>query len=162
MIELIRQKRVKDKFRREFGSSIDDFFAHEDDRPSDDSLKTDILGQTPTASDGAQLNDDLLLARLEEANQVLDEGADKKDELALKEHRARVQQILLRLEEEIKQNKFEDVLTPAQAQDRAMQVLTPDDEKFVEQVDQEYYTRVRSSEEYYRRKRLILASLDRL
>ena len=29
MIELIRQKRMKDKFKREFGANIDDFFEEE-------------------------------------------------------------------------------------------------------------------------------------
>jgi len=43
-----------------------------------------------------------------------------------------------------------------------METLTPEDHKFMEQLDQEYYTRVKSSEEYYRRKRLILMNLDRL
>ena len=34
--------------------------------------------------------------------------------------------------------------------------MTAEDKEFVEMVDQEYYKRVKTSSEYYRRKKLIL------
>lgn len=43
-----------------------------------------------------------------------------------------------------------------------MKNLTEEDKEFVEQVDQEYYKRVRTSDEFYRRKKLILMNLEKL
>ena len=43
-----------------------------------------------------------------------------------------------------------------------MKNLTAEDREFVEQVDQEYYKRVRTSDEFYRRKKLILMILEKL
>lgn len=40
--------------------------------------------------------------------------------------------------------------------------MTPEDKEFVEMVDQEYYKRVKTSSEYYRRKKLILQNLEKL
>ena len=42
------------------------------------------------------------------------------------------------------------------------QVLSEADREFVEQMDQEYFTRVKSSDSFYRRKNLILQNLQRL
>ena len=43
-----------------------------------------------------------------------------------------------------------------------MEHLSAEDKEFIEQVDEEYYTRVKSSDDFYRRKRLILMNLDKL
>ena len=43
-----------------------------------------------------------------------------------------------------------------------MSQLTEEDKEFVENIDDEYYKRVRTSDEYYRRKKLILMHLDKL
>lgn len=40
--------------------------------------------------------------------------------------------------------------------------MTPEDKEFLEMVDQEYYKRVKTSSEYYRRKKLILQNLEKL
>ncbi len=40
--------------------------------------------------------------------------------------------------------------------------MTPKDKQFIEEIDQEYYRRVETSDDYYKRKRLILQNLDRL
>lgn len=40
--------------------------------------------------------------------------------------------------------------------------MTDEDREFVENIDDEYYKRVRSSDEFYRRKKLILMNLDKL
>lgn len=40
--------------------------------------------------------------------------------------------------------------------------MTPEDKEFVQMVDQEYYKRVKTSDEFYRRKKLILMNLDKL
>lgn len=40
--------------------------------------------------------------------------------------------------------------------------LSAEDKEFVESIDKEYYKRVHTSEDYYKRKRLILQNLDRL
>jgi hypothetical protein len=60
------------------------------------------------------------------------------------------------LELEVAQNKFEDVLTKDKARELAMSNLTEKDKQFIEEVDQEYYRRVQTSDDYYKRKRLIL------
>ncbi len=43
-------------------------------------------------------------------------------------------------------NKFQDILTPEQRQEKSMETLTAEDQKFMEQIGDEYYTRVTSSE----------------
>lgn len=40
--------------------------------------------------------------------------------------------------------------------------MTAEDRDFVENIDAEYYKRVKTSDEYYRRKKLILANLEKL
>lgn len=45
---------------------------------------------------------------------------------------------------------------------KIMSQLTEEDKEFVEKIDDEYYKRVRSSDEFYRRKKLILMNLDKL
>ena len=40
--------------------------------------------------------------------------------------------------------------------------MTDEDREFVTQIDAEYYKRVRSSDEFYRRKKLILMNLEKL
>ena len=70
--------------------------------------------------------------------------------------------MLRRLEMEVAQNKFEDVLTKEKAREMALSNLTEKDKQFIEEIDQEYYRRVQTSDDYYKRKRLILQNLDRL
>ena len=41
-------------------------------------------------------------------------------------------------------------------------VMTEEDREFMANVDAEYYKRVKTSDEFYRRKKLILSSLDKL
>ena len=43
-----------------------------------------------------------------------------------------------------------------------MKNLTPADKEFIATIDDEYYKRVKTSDEFYRRKKLILMHLDRL
>ena len=43
-----------------------------------------------------------------------------------------------------------------------MRQMTAEDRDFVERIDDEYYKRVKTSEEFYRRKKLILMNLDKL
>lgn len=40
--------------------------------------------------------------------------------------------------------------------------MTAEDKEFVEMIDQEYYKRVKTSDEFYRRKKLILKNLEKL
>ena len=40
--------------------------------------------------------------------------------------------------------------------------MTEEDKEFVESIDDQYYKRVKTSEEFYRRKKLILMNLDKL
>ena len=71
-------------------------------------------------------------------------------------------EVLRKLEAEITMNKFDDVLSKEQAKQQFLSTLTPKDKQFVEEIDQEYYRRVETSDDYYKRKRLILLNLDRL
>ena len=113
-----------------------------------------------------ELNDQRMLNRLEQANEELgglpvDE--EEEDEM-LVQRREQVQLILDKLQHEMEKNKFGDL--EAQARKDREQALalsmTAEDREFVEMVDQEYYKRVKTSDEYYRRKKLILKSLERL
>jgi len=54
------------------------------------------------------------------------------------------------------------VLTKEKAREMALSNLTEKDKQFIEEIDQEYYRRVQTSDDYYKRKRLILQNLDRL
>ena len=45
---------------------------------------------------------------------------------------------------------------------KLMREMTDEDREFVSQIDAEYYKRVRSSDEFYRRKKLILMNLEKL
>ena len=78
--------------------------------------------------------------------------------------RAQVQEILTQLEIEITSNKFGDLEADIRHQrENALQLsMTAEDKEFVEMVDEEYYKRVKTSEEFYRRKKLILMNLDKL
>lgn len=40
--------------------------------------------------------------------------------------------------------------------------MTEEDREFVDSIDHEYYKRVKTSDEFYRRKKLILENLDKL
>ena len=48
------------------------------------------------------------------------------------------------------------------ASKNTLEHLTEKDKEFIETIDEEYYTRVKTSDDFYRRKRLILMHLDKL
>ena len=62
------------------------------------------------------------------------------------------------------QNKFGDLEAELRKErDNALELsMTKEDKEFVEMVDQEYYKRVKTTDEFYRRKKLILHNLDKL
>jgi hypothetical protein len=70
-----------------------------------------------------------------------------------------IRAIVAKLEQELLLNKSESPQKPSKA---AMEHLSEQDKEFIEQIDEEYYTRVKSSDDFYRRKRLILMNLDKL
>jgi hypothetical protein len=47
-------------------------------------------------------------------------------------------------------------MTKEKAREYALSQLNDKDKQFIEEIDQEYYRRVETSEDYYKRKRLIL------
>ena len=60
-------------------------------------------------------------------------------------------------------SEVEDDYKPSKfSKESIMQTLTDKDREFVEQMDEEYFTRVKTSDDFYRRKKLILLNLDRL
>lgn len=66
--------------------------------------------------------------------------------------------MLKQLEEELLLNKSMDLPSDMSI----IEKLSEEDRKFVEEIDQEYYTRVKSSDTFYRRKSLILQNLQKL
>jgi len=48
------------------------------------------------------------------------------------------------------------------SKEKLMRSLTEEDREFVSSIDEEYYKRVKTSDEYYRRKKLILMNLEKL
>ena len=73
-------------------------------------------------------------------------------------------EILEELEKEIELNRFGELeKSKREERDMALQMsMTSEDREFLEEVDAEYYKRVKTSDEYYRRKKLILMSLEKL
>ena len=77
--------------------------------------------------------------------------------------------ILHNLEQELMDNKsglavdseFDDNNSKV-SKAKILREMTDEDREFVENIDDEYYKRVRSSDEFYRRKKLILMNLDKL
>jgi len=75
MIELIKQKRVRDKFKHEFGASMDDFF---DDVPiTAETLKEEFKGEKLEPDTVEQLRkeehaDENILKQLMKANEELE------------------------------------------------------------------------------------------
>ena len=61
-------------------------------------------------------------------------------------------------------NKFGDLEAKMRSErENALQLsMTKEDKEFVEMIDKEYYKQVKTSDEFYRRKKLILANLDKL
>ena len=95
------------------------------------------------------------------------------NELARAEARAQVvKEIFAKLEAEMLDNKSENANDFGELQgfDGTSQIsksailrsMTAEDREFVENVDAEYYKRVRTSDEFYRRKKLILLNLEKL
>ena len=69
MIELIRQKRMKDKFKSQFGATIEDFF---DEEP----IKNEEAKTESPQTDDLILNeegDEQLLEKLLKANEAIDQ-----------------------------------------------------------------------------------------
>ena len=64
----------------------------------------------------------------------------------------------------MKMNKFGDLERDIQKErENALALaMTEEDKEFVTMIDQEYYKRVKTSDEYYRRKKLILMNLEKL
>ena len=63
---------------------------------------------------------------------------------------------------ENKSEVAEDFKPPKLSKSGILQTMTDKDREFVEQIEDEYYTRVKTSDEFYRRKKLILMNLDKL
>ena len=61
--------------------------------------------------------DEALLNRLMDANEQIDKLSDSGEVIKQSELKRQVTEVLRRLEKEIEQNKFMDVLTPKQAQE---------------------------------------------
>ena len=108
--------------------------------------------------------DEELLEKLLKANEAIDTMQIASPEKHNQEEhlRQQVALVLRKLEKEIEQNKFQDILSTQQARDMALSHLTEKDKQFVEEIDKEYYRRVETSDAYYKRKKLILQNLDRL
>jgi len=150
LIELIRQKRLKDKFKREFGASFEDFV---DEPPPE--LTVDVAVED-------EAGDEALLERLMHANESIEAMSQPEGPNTQELLKQQVAAVLRKLETEVEQNKFQDVVSAGEAREMALSHLTERDKQFVEEVDQEYYRRVESSDAYYKRKRLILQHLDKL
>lgn len=104
-----------------------------------------------------EMNDARLLSRLRVANESI-------DSLVIDEDQDALDRMLDALEEEFTMNKSGG-LTKAQREERDLalrQAMTEEDREFLDSVDHEYYKRVKTSDEFYRRKKLILENLDRL
>ena len=70
-----------------------------------------------------------------------------------------------KLEQDILENKSEteeDHKPSKFSKEAILQTMSDKDREFVEQMDEEYFTRVKTSDDFYRRKKLILMNLDRL
>lgn len=68
------------------------------------------------------------------------------------------------MERELYANKSLDLATETDHVSKAaiLRDMTTEDRDFVEKIDDEYYKRVKTSDEFYRRKKLILMHLDKL
>lgn len=79
-----------------------------------------------------------------------------------------VKAILEKLQDELMFNKsaepaeIEDPFKNRLSKNHIMNTLTTEERDFVEHIDDEYYKRVKTSEDYYRRKKLILLNLEKL
>lgn len=172
MLQLMKDKRLKQKFKDQFGASMDDFMDDDHNLPSSDSstqqatpevkaTSFDAIKDTQFYLSDEEFNDARMLSRLEQANADLDQAFFTGGEDIVK---SQVQQILEKLEVEMTQNKFGDLEAQIRKdRENALELsMTKEDKEFVEMVDQEYYKRVKTSDEFYRRKKLILANLDKL
>ena len=118
-------------------------------------LKKEISGEDTEKSD------DRVLSMIMNAVEEFDRASlvAKDDKL-----RVRVQEILTRLENEIEYNKLAEFEPKSEQEEKLalMAQLTEQDKEFIENIDKEYYKRVHTSEDYYKRKKLILYNLDKL
>lgn len=75
-----------------------------------------------------------------------------------------ISEVLENLEVQLEKNKFGDLDREIKKNREAAleKSMTAEDKEFVEMIDQEYYKRVKTSDEFYRRKKLILKNLEKL
>jgi hypothetical protein len=108
LIELIKQRRMKDKFQREFGATIDEFMDEKEDNKKQGE-ESEIIREV----DGA--GDEEMLERLLKVNEAIEKIESNGEMAAVKNPdevvRQKVAEVLRKLEAEIVMNKFDDVLT---------------------------------------------------
>mmetsp|Transcript_25046 Transcript_25046/g.38862 ORF Transcript_25046/g.38862 Transcript_25046/m.38862 type:complete len:208 (+) Transcript_25046:364-987(+) len=115
-----------------------------------------------------------MLNRLEEANKNVETLVsslppldEEETELTITTRASQMQEvaaILEKLEVELEKNKFGDLEHQMRKErnDALALTMTEEDKEFVEKIDDEYYKRVKTSDEFYRRKKLILFNLEKL
>lgn len=125
LIELIRAKRLKDKFKREFGASFEDFV---DEQPvPQEEATVDVAAE--------EAGDEALLERLMQANESIEAIGVEEGPNAQERLKQQVAAVLRKLETEVEQNKFQDVVSSSQAREMALSHLTERDKQFVEEID---------------------------
>ena len=114
-----------------------------------------------------------MLNRLQEANRDINsiektedqnENVDSTPDVPTTTTNNKMNEILSSLEEELIQNKFGQLESHLRERSKSAlaRSMTEEDKEFVEMIDQQYYKRVKTSDEYYRRKKLILMNLEKL
>jgi hypothetical protein len=108
LIELIKQRRMKDKFQREFGATIDEFMDEKED-------KTKQAEESEIVREVDEAGDEEMLERLLKVNEAIEKIESNGEMAAVKNPdevvRQKVAEVLRKLEAEIVMNKFDDVLT---------------------------------------------------
>jgi hypothetical protein len=108
LIELIKQRRMKDKFQREFGATIDEFMDEKEDNKKQGE-ESEIVREVDEAGD------EEMLERLLKVNEAIEKIESNGEMAAVKNPdevvRQKVAEVLRKLEAEIVMNKFDDVLT---------------------------------------------------
>jgi 16S rRNA C1402 (ribose-2'-O) methylase RsmI len=81
MLELIRQRRMKDKFKSQFGATIEDFFDEkEDDTPSATDASAGDKGGATVEMLLSEEGDEALLEKLLKANEAIDQISSTKQQ----------------------------------------------------------------------------------
>jgi hypothetical protein len=108
LIELIKQRRMKDKFQREFGATIDEFMDEKEENTKQGE-ESEIVREVDEAGD------EEMLERLLKVNEAIEKIESNGEMAAVKNPdevvRQKVAEVLRKLEAEIVMNKFDDVLT---------------------------------------------------